>query len=193
MWEGVFMRILALLIPALAALWSDCAHAQTTQTYTYDPNGRLIGVATATGDRSGGVVTEYDYDDADNRTERQSYGVGPPTNSYQLTNGQTLLPTQFLLSPSNSATLILQQDGNLALYCGSTPKWATGTTSGRSLYLQMQSDGNLVIYDVDFLPLWASNTAGNPGAVLTLHNSGNLILMNAANTSVLWYTNTTCP
>ncbi len=187
------MRLMASAAIAVAALWAGDAFAQTTQTYTYDANGRLVGVATATGDRGGGVVTEYDYDDADNRTERQAYGVGGPANADKMTNGETLVPTQFLLSSGSAATLILQQDGNLVVYCGTTPKWGSGTTSGRSMYFQVQSDGNMVVYDVDFLPIWASNTAGNPNAVLTMQNGGNLVLRNAANTTTLWQSSTSCP
>lgn len=180
---------------ALAALLfsAGLAVAQSVQTYTYDSQGRLIGVATAKGARGGGVVTEYDYDDAGNRTERQAYGVGAPANADRMTNGETLVLTQFLISPNAAATLLLQQDGNLVVYCASNPKWATGTTAGRSMYFQAQSDGNLVVYDVDFLPIWASNTSGNPGAVLTLLNSGNLILKDSTGATTLWQSSTTCP
>lgn len=169
------------------------AGAQSAQTYTYDAQGRLIGIATATGARGGGVVTEYDYDDAGNRTERQAFGVSGPVNADRMTNGETLVPTQFLISPSAGATLLMQQDGNLVVYCGSNPKWGSGTTAGRSMYFQVQSDGNMVLYDVDFLPIWASNTGGNPGAILTLLNSGNLILKDSTGVTTLWQSSTTCP
>ena len=187
------MRFLGGALWALALGWAGTAAAQSTQTYTYDANGRLIGVATATGARGGGTVTEYDYDDADNRTERQANAVSGPANYYQMSNDATLVPTQFLYSPSVSATLVLQQDGNLVVYCGTTPKWSTSTTDGRSMYFRVQSDGNMVLYDVNFQSIWSSGTSGNPGAVLTLHNSGNLILKNAADTTVLWSTGTSCP
>lgn len=181
------MAFCALLLGASAAA------AQSTQTYTYDANGRLTSVATATGDRGGGVVTEYDYDDADNRTERQAYAVTGPANADKLTQNETLVPTQFLLSSGSAATLILQQDGNLVVYCGSTPKWSTATTDGRSMYFRVQSDGNMVLYDVDFAPVWSSGTAGNTNAVLTMQNGGNLVLRNAANTTTLWQSSTSCP
>lgn len=186
-------RLVSSLALGALLLGAGSAAAQSVQTYTYDSQGRLIGVATATGARGGGVVTEYDYDDAGNRTERQALGVGGPTSADRMTNGETLVPTQFLISPNAAATLLLQQDGNLVVYCGATPKWATATTAGRSMYFQAQSDGNLVIYDVDFLPIWASNTAGNPGAVLTLLNSGNLILKDSTGVTTLWQSATTCP
>lgn len=188
------MRLLTASMAFCALLLgASSAAAQSTQTYTYDAHGRLIGVATATGDRGGGVVTEYDYDDADNRTERQAYGITGPANYYQMTNDATLTTTQFLYSPSTSATLTLQQDGNLVLKCGSTVKWSTATASGRSMYFRVQADGNMVLYDVDFTSIWSSGTAGNAGAVLTLHNSGNLILRNAADTTTLWQSATSCP
>ena len=187
------MRFLGGALWALALGWAGTAAAQSTQTYIYDANGRLIGVATATGVRGGGTVTEYDYDDADNRTERQAYAVTGPSNSYQMTNNQTLVPHQWLTSPSGSADLVLQQNGDLAVYCGSTPKWSAGIVTGQTLYFRVQADGNMVLFDVEFQPIWSSNTSGNPGAVLTLHNSGNLILRNAADTTTLWQSSTSCP
>lgn len=186
------MRALAFagLLGLCAWAGATTAAAQATQTYTYDVHGRLIAVATAR--PTDGVVTAYDYDDADNRTGRQAYAVSMPTLSYRMNGGDTLVPTQLLTSQDTRFTLVLQQDGNLVLYFGSSPLWASATTSGRSLYFQMQADGNAVVYDVDFAPLWASNTGGNSGAYLTLQNDGNLVLRDSGGTTVLWQSNTCC-
>ncbi|HEU4715352.1 MAG TPA: PA14 domain-containing protein, partial [Candidatus Saccharimonadales bacterium] len=45
-----------------------------------------------------------------------------------------------------STRLIMQSDGNLVLYNGSTPVWSTGTNGHSGSYLQVQNDGNLVVY-----------------------------------------------
>jgi RHS repeat-associated protein len=45
-----------------------------------------------------------------------------------------------------STRLIMQADGNLVLYNGSTPVWSTETNGHSGSYLQVQNDGNLVIY-----------------------------------------------
>jgi YD repeat-containing protein len=57
---------------ALAGL-PAAALAQVTQTYSYDPNGRLTGVTT-TGS-AGTNTAAYAYDDADNRTSRSQTGT----------------------------------------------------------------------------------------------------------------------
>lgn len=58
-------------------LIASAAHAQVTQTYTYDANGRLTGVSTTGG--SGINTAAYAYDDADNRTGRSQSGAAAYT------------------------------------------------------------------------------------------------------------------
>lgn len=41
---------------------------------------------------------------------------------------------------------VMQSDGNLVLYAGSTALWASGTDENPNAYLALQNDGNLVIY-----------------------------------------------
>ncbi|MBF0430086.1 MAG: hypothetical protein HQK83_02315, partial [Fibrobacteria bacterium] len=46
-----------------------------------------------------------------------------------------------------------------------------------SVYLYMQSDGNLVLYrSVDNHALWTSNTSGHPGAFFIVQGDGNLVI-----------------
>jgi hypothetical protein len=54
--------------------------ASDTKTYTYDPLGRLVGVATSGGAGNGVTVTTR-YDAAGNRTRQSVSGVGaaPPS------------------------------------------------------------------------------------------------------------------
>lgn len=165
------------------------AAAQVTQTYTYDANGRLIAVATAT--PTGGVTTGYDLDAADNRVLREAYATTLSGTAWIMTNNQSLVTSQKMVSQDGRFRLELQQDGNLVLYFGSTPLWATNTTTGRQLYFRVQADGNAVLYNVDFDPVWASNTSSYPNAVLTLQNDGNLVLRDSGGT-IRWQTNTCC-
>jgi len=51
--------------------------------------------------------------------------------------------------------LIMQLDGNLVLYSGSTPLWHSGTAGNPGAYLNVQDDGNLVVYSSGDVPLWS--------------------------------------
>lgn len=67
-----------------------------------------------------------------------------------------------------SGNVYMQRDGNLVLYntygdvsSPGAPMWASKMCGrGTGPYkLIMQDDGNLVIHDVDHIPIWATNTA----------------------------------
>jgi hypothetical protein len=91
-------------------------------------------------------------------------------------------------SPSQEYVLIMQDDGNLVHYrvIGNPPDfapgvtfngeatWATGTAARNSV-LDVQSDGNLVIYDSNGKPIWKTNTSGTP-AGLYVQDDGNVVL-----------------
>jgi hypothetical protein len=51
----------------------------------------------------------------------------------------------------------------------------------------MQTDGNLVLYDVNDHPLWFTGTGDNPNAHLSLQYDGNLVIYSQAGTP-LWTT-----
>ena len=68
------------------------------------------------------------------------------------------------------------------------PVWGTSTVNTKAFRLDMQYDGNLVLYNV-YEPVWASNTAGNEQAFLRLQDDGNLIIFNQAG-KVIWASNT---
>jgi coenzyme F420-reducing hydrogenase delta subunit len=65
------MRALAIIITLL--MLGAAAYAAETITYTYDARGRLIRVAHS-GTVNNNVATNYVYDDADNRTQKNTTG-----------------------------------------------------------------------------------------------------------------------
>tara|TARA_B100000508_G_scaffold60333_1_gene47218 strand:- start:256141 stop:256341 length:201 start_codon:yes stop_codon:yes gene_type:complete len=63
----------ALLLAGVMA-FSAPAFASETVTYTYDAQGRLVKVEHSGGPNDG-VTTDYEYDDADNRTRKKKTGA----------------------------------------------------------------------------------------------------------------------
>lgn len=72
-WELALVALGIATIPALAI-------ATETVNYSYDAKGRLVQIARS-GTINNGVVTNYTYDHADNRTNKTTTGSpnpGPP-------------------------------------------------------------------------------------------------------------------
>lgn len=109
-------------------------------------------------------------------------------------SGQTLpgfpAATYYEESCDTRFTLEMQGDGNLVLYQGPQALWASGTRTPGSRAV-MQGDGNLVVYSPSNVPLWSTGTFGNPGAYLRVQNDGNLVVYSATN-AVLWASGTCC-
>jgi len=89
------------------------------------------------------------------------------------------LPTFFscalcteMAPPVPGSSLVLQTDGNLALYPpgGGPAEWSSGTAGGGGVTLQLQDDGNVVLYgdpDAGVAPVvWQTGTEGFRGTVL---------------------------
>jgi hypothetical protein len=110
------------------------------------------------------------------------------------------------------AYLSLQTDGNLVIYSSSgTALWNSGTgtvpnhldrvdttlntgyifpgqsmqTVTRNYKLQLQGDGNLVLYYNNNQAIWQSGTAGQNVAYLVLQGDGNLVMYNTSS-KVIW-------
>jgi hypothetical protein len=113
----------------------------------------------------------------------------PPAGCATLGANQSLGSNGTLPSCDSRFTLVMQSDGNLVLYQGSTALWASNTVNSGATRASMQGDGNFVLYTASGTPVWASNTANNPGASVTLQNDGNLVVHNAAG-AVVWQTGT---
>lgn len=156
----------ALVFPALVSP----ALAQDAQTYLYDANGRLIAVTTAR--PTSGAFASYLLDDADNRTARNAYTTTSPTVAGKLLSTQTLVPSQSITN--DSYTLTFQPDGDLVVTGPSGVVQHSCTGTGRSLYVRMESNGNLVVRDVAQSIIWQSSTGAFAGAELFLNNDGTL-------------------
>jgi hypothetical protein len=94
---------------------------------------------------------------------------------------------QALTSPDGRFTLAMQGDGNLVEYQaavapGSQTRpspvvlWHTHTYPNPGARLEMQGDGNAVVYSPGNVPLWNSGTAGHAGSHLVLQDDGNLVI-----------------
>jgi hypothetical protein len=68
------------------------------------------------------------------------------------------------------------------------PIWSTGTADKSASHIQMQIDGNLVVYNSTGA-VWASNTNGHEFAYLRMQDDGNLVIY-AQNGAPIWATNT---
>jgi lysophospholipase L1-like esterase len=106
------------------------------------------------------------------------------------TAGQTIDVGTQARSCDQRFSLALQGDGNLVLYQGGQPLWATMTTMGEQVARgEMLHNGNFALYDDTGKAVWATNSEGHPGAHLLLQNDGNLVIYDAANSPV-WNTGT---
>lgn len=96
--------------------------------------------------------------------------------------------SEFRVSNNGSYKLVMQQDGNLVLYKGNTPLWASNTDGVAVDFCIMQDDGNLVLYGFASNAVWASNTNGQPGSFLVVQDDGNVVIYRP--NFPVWATNT---
>ena len=99
----------------------------------------------------------------------------------------------YLESNNNRYKLVVQGDGNLVIYEGAIPVWATGT-DGKGVppfKLAMQGDGNLVMYDGNGKPTWDSktNAKGRGPFRLTMQDDRNIVIYDSQGKST-WASNT---
>ena len=181
------MRLASVSLALAAVLWATQANAQTAQTYVYDVQGRLTGVTSVVGSSTANV-SGYNYDAVDNRDFRRTGSFNQPASTDQLASNEQMVLQQTLYSPDTQTRLVLQADGNLAVYCGSAYTWASGTFGGQAAYLAMQGDGNLVIYSASDGYLWSPSMGLYPGARLVVQDDGNVVVYSGF--TAVWSTNT---
>ena len=96
----------------------------------------------------------------------------------QLDANQQLNTNDKLVADNNTTTLIMQEDGNLALYRNEDGAvlWSSKTSGKPVTHAIMQADGNFVCYDNSGAAYWSTGTWGNPGAFIILQDDGNLVV-----------------
>ncbi|HEY2792141.1 MAG TPA: LysM peptidoglycan-binding domain-containing protein [Micromonosporaceae bacterium] len=108
----------------------------------------------------------------------------------RLSSDSTLDKGNELMSPNGNYKLKMQADGNLVLYGGDQPIWATNTQRKGAERLVMQDDGNLVVYANGKDDVWSSRTNRNKGAYLMLQDDGNLVVYSKDGKDPLWASDT---
>lgn len=102
--------------------------------------------------------------------------------------GSELRAGQRIVSPDGRFWLVMQLNGNLALYGPSGWLWQAYTYGTAGSRLAVQNDGNLVIYTPAGEAVWSSGTGGRAITRLEVQSGGNLVLYNGQ--SVVWQSNT---
>jgi hypothetical protein len=128
-------------------------------------------------------------------TKSKPTATTPPGGSpyTPLKSGATMNPGDSLVAPAGKYELIFQTDSNLVLYSGTAGSftnalWSTSTAGKSATTVQMQSDGNCVMY-AGTAAVWATNTVGNPGSYLAVQDDGNLVVYSTSGTA-LWNSGT---
>jgi len=138
------------------------------------PTGTTVNGATF-GQSYGGTQSTW--------TNVTSSGLKLDASVGVLVDGALLNSNEGITSPNGEFSLVMQGDGNLVEYDGTTAAWSSGTSTAGSLVV-MQTDGNLVIYSGSVYK-WQSGTSGNPGAQLVLGNNG-ILSIDSASGVPLW-------
>ena len=107
----------------------------------------------------------------------------PPTT---LRSGERLFPGQQVSSPSGTARLLYQLDGNIVLYTSSGAIWHSGTVGVPPGFVAMQGDGNLVLYTAAGQAAWASDTNGYDNAYVSLDDTGTLRVVSQHGVTLWW-------
>jgi RHS repeat-associated protein len=99
-----------------------------------------------------------------------------------LTSGEVLASGKCIVSPSGQYFLYMAPDGNFYIYnwANATAPWGAPTYGHPGAYATLQTDGNLVVYDVNNVALWSSGTSGTYADRLDMENDGRIILYKAA-------------
>ena len=104
-----------------------------------------------------------------------------------LSPGKGLNVGQWLCSVDGRFLLSMQSDGNLVIYQGSAPIWASNTNGPGITSVQFQNDGNFVIY-AGSRAVWATHTGGKGGQNISMQNDGNLVIYQGS--AAIWASNT---
>jgi YD repeat-containing protein len=99
-----------------------------------------------------------------------------------LVAGEILPSGKCIVSPHGQYFLLMNTDGNFFIYdwAHGTGTWGPGTQGHPGAYAIFQTDGNLVVYDVNGTALWNSGTSGTFAERLDLNDDGRIIIWKSA-------------
>jgi len=168
----------------------DSAGRATWHTYTYGNPGAYLSmqnngafvIYAASGVRLWGSPVPA------NEVNTPPGGGSTAPSADTLAAGGRLYPGQAVQSLDRRFALTYQTDGNLVLYGPAGARWSTQVFSSPG-YVEMQVDGNFVVYAANGTPVWASGTSGARGAVLVVHNDGEVDIRTSQGL-VVWQTGT---
>lgn len=155
----------------------------------YSSGGRALWTSGTAGNpdsdlviQSDGNLVVYRYDGSPSWSSVTGRLAPPPR--VQIPAGTRLDAGSSLVSPDRRYRADVQSDGNFVVYGPNGAIWST-RTSGSGVHLDVQRDGNVVLYTGSNGVLWASYTRGD-GVSLELQNDGNLVVYNAARQAI-WH------
>ncbi len=94
--------------------------------------------------------------------------------------GEVLRPGQYIVSQNKVYFFRVQTDGNVVIYerRGSMeyPIWSSGTNGRAVDRLEMQYDGNLVLYTPAGSVAWSSGTVNRANSYLVMQDDGNAVI-----------------
>jgi hypothetical protein len=107
----------------------------------------------------------------------------------RLSSGQRISGGEALTSPNGRYKVAMETDGNLVMYDVDKPVWGSNTAGSGANIAEMRDDGDLVIYHEGDKPAWTSRTRGHEGAMLALQDDRDLVVY-AADGKKLWSSRT---
>jgi len=90
--------------------------------------------------------------------------------------GEQLLKATALVSANGQYSLEMQTDGNLVIYGPGHVALWNTGTRGGDNFFRNQTDGNLVVYSGAGVAQWESRTSGRGASSLVMQDDGNLVL-----------------
>ncbi len=110
--------------------------------------------------------------------------------SNTLASGASLAVGEGIVSPNGRYRLeLLSQDGNFVLSGPGGAVWSSESWNKGAVRVDMQADGNLVMYKADNSVVWASNS-DSPGAHLVVQDDRNVVTYARDGSTVAWTPNT---
>lgn len=135
-----------------------------------------------------------DDDNMKKNKKKFKYGGFMPFDIFISDNGTVNKPIQdvFIWDSERKAPLYsnINVNSNIIMpnkcYCNDCTWWS----NDNKYYLRMQTDGNLVLYNINNKALWSSKTSGNPNTILHMQKDGNLVIYNGSGSKALWSSGT---